>query len=61
MILDKIKLCRDPGKSRDKTIIPRESWDAKFTGNEKPYFLLFWALTSGEAGADNEFKGCNKI
>ena len=36
MILDKIKLCRDPGKSRDKTITPREFRDTKFKGNEKP-------------------------
>ena len=35
MILDKTKLCRDPGKSRDKTITLWESPDAKFTGNEK--------------------------
>ena len=36
MILDKMKLCRDPGKSRDEAITSRESWDAKFTENEKP-------------------------
>ena len=41
MILDKIKLCRDAGKSRNKTITPRESRDAKFTGNEK----FYWAST----------------